>query len=396
MEIFLGASAMSGFMPHGMCFLWTPWILWTHVASDLVTGLAYFSIPVVMALYALRRPDVGFRPVLYLFIAFILLCGATHFVSVIVIWNPIYEFQGVLKALTAIASLATAIALWPLLPKALAMPSTVQLEAKNAELAGEIERRRVAEAELTALTRSLEARVEERTEKLSQTNEALRQYAATASHDLQAPLRHISLFAQMLQKQASTDLSPGGQELIGNIVNSTHRMRRMIESLLEYSRLMDHELDFQTIDVAAPIAAAITAMKPDMDAAGAVIDVELDEALIDGDADLLSRLFENLLDNALKYRSNEPLRIHITSHVQGRFLEVSIADNGIGIEKEFSERVFEMLKRLHAESEIPGTGIGLSLCQRIAESHGGRIWLDQDYTGGACFRVALPLAEGGR
>lgn len=396
MEIFLAASTMSGFMPHGMCFLWTPWILWTHVTSDIVTGLSYFSIPIVMALYALRRPDARYRPTLYLFIAFILLCGATHFVSVIVIWNPIYEIQGVLKALTAIASLATAIALWPLLPKALAMPSTAQLQSKNAELADEIERRRVAEAELTALTRSLEARVEERTEKLSQTNEALRQYAATASHDLQAPLRHISLFAQLLQKQASTDLSPGGQELIGNIVDSTHRMRRMIESLLEYSRLMDHELDFQTIDVAAPIAAAITATKPDMDAAGAVIDVDLDEALIDGDADLLSRLFENLLDNALKYRSEAPPRIHVASEIHGRFLEVSISDNGIGIEKEFSERVFEMLKRLHAESEIPGTGIGLSLCQRIAESHGGRIWLDPDYTNGACFRVALPLAGGGK
>jgi len=396
MENFLAATTMSGFMPHGMCFLWTPWILWTHVTSDIVTGLSYFSIPIVMALYALRRPDARYRPTLYLFIAFILLCGATHFVSVIVIWNPIYEIQGVLKALTAIASLATAIALWPLLPKALAMPSTVQLEAKNAELADEIERRRVAEAELTALTRSLEARVEERTEKLSQTNEALRQYAATASHDLQAPLRHISMFAQMLQKQASTDLSPGGQELVGNIVDSTHRMRRMIESLLEYSRLMDHELDFQTMDAATPISAAIAATQPDMDAAGAVINVDLTQAQIVGDADLLSRLFENLLDNALKYRSDDPPRIDIASQVQGRFLEVSVSDNGIGIEKEFSERVFEMLKRLHAESEIPGTGIGLSLCQRIAESHGGRIWLDPDYTDGACFRVVLPLAEGGR
>ena len=396
MENFLAATTMSGFMPHGMCFLWTPWILWTHVTSDIVTGLSYFSIPIVMALYALRRPDARYRPTLYLFIAFILLCGATHFVSVIVIWNPIYEIQGVLKALTAIASLATAIALWPLLPKALAMPSTVQLEAKNAELADEIERRRVAEAELTALTRSLEARVEERTEKLSQTNEALRQYAATASHDLQAPLRHISMFAQMLQKQASTDLSPGGQELVGNIVDSTHRMRRMIESLLEYSRLMDHELDFQTMDAATPISAAIAATQPDMDAAGAVINVDLTQAQIVGDADLLSRLFENLLDNALKYRSDDPPRIDIASQVQGRFLEISVSDNGIGIEKEFSERVFEMLKRLHAESEIPGTGIGLSLCQRIAESHGGRIWLDPDYTDGACFRVVLPLAEGGR
>lgn len=394
METVLTGLVSSGFMPHGMCFLWTPWILWTHVTADIVTGLAYFSIPVVLALFAIRRPDARYRPTLYLFIAFILLCGATHFLAVVVIWTPVYEIQGVLKALTAVASLITAIVLWPLLPKALAVPTTEQLQAKNLKLAEEIERRRSAEAELTALTRSLEARVEARTQELTQTNAALRQYAATASHDLQAPLRHISMFAQLLEREASDGMSDGAREMVGNIVSSTFRMRRMIESLLEYSKLVDHELKAEALQLADIVSETLTALTPDIEAAGARIEIDLAEAPITGDHDLLMRLFDNLIDNALKYRSDAAPVIRISSEVIGNHLQVSLADNGIGIDEKFSVRVFEMLKRLHVESDIPGTGIGLSLCQRIVESHGGKIWVDNAYCEGARFCFTLPLAKG--
>lgn len=394
METALTGMVSTGFMPHGMCFLWTPWILWTHVTSDIVTGLAYFSIPVVMALFAIGRPDARYRPTLYLFIAFILLCGATHFLSVVVIWTPVYEIQGVLKALTAVASLITAIVLWPLLPKALAVPTTAQLQAKNQELAEEVVRRTNAEVELTTLTRSLEARVEARTQELTQTNAALRQYAATASHDLQAPLRHISMFAQLLEREASDGMSDGAREMVGNIVTSTSRMRRMVESLLEYSKLVDHDLQVEELTVDDVASSTLKALAPDIKAAGARIEVDLVPETIEGDRDLILRLFDNLLDNALKYRSETPLVIRISSEVVDGQLQVSVSDNGIGIDEKYSGRVFEMMKRLHADSDIPGTGIGLSLCQRIVESHGGRIWVDNTYREGARLCFTLPLAKG--
>lgn len=394
METALTGLVSSGFMPHGMCFLWTPWILWTHVTADIVTGLAYFSIPVVLSLFAIRRPDARYRPTLYLFISFILLCGATHFLSVVVIWTPVYEIQGVLKALTAVASLITAIVLWPLLPKALAAPTTEQLQAKNQALAEEIDRRRNAEAELTTLTRSLEARVEERTQELTQTNAALRQYAATASHDLQAPLRHISMFAQLLEREASDGMSDGAREMIGNIVASTSRMRRMIESLLEYSKLVDHDLRAEALALDGIVNTALADLGPDIKAAEARVETALTADAIAGDRELILRLFDNLIDNALKYRSDAPPVIRISSQVAGNHIQISVEDNGIGIDEKFSVRVFEMLKRLHAESDIPGTGIGLSLCQRIVESHGGKIWVDTTYREGARFCFTLPLAKG--
>ena len=394
MDTILAAVTMSGFMPHGMCFLWTPWILWTHVISDAVTGLSYFSIPFVLALFALRRPDARYRPTLYLFIAFILLCGATHFIAIVVIWEPLYEIQGLIKAATALASLTTAVILWPLLPKALALPSTAQLEATNRELASEVDRRRSAERELTTMTRSLEARVEERTQELVRTNEALRQYAATASHDLQAPLRHITMFAQLLEREASADLSDGAREMIGNIVGSTQRMRRMIESLLEYSKLVDQEPATDAILPESIISAAVEARGPDIAAAGARIEVDLPPETIVGDTDMLVRLFDNLIDNALKYRSEDPLLVVISAQAENGMMRFSVTDNGIGVPQEYARRIFEMLRRLHAEADIPGTGIGLSLCQRIVESHGGAIWLDDSHTGGARFLFTLPLDTG--
>ena len=153
----------TGFMPHGMCFLWMPWLLSLHAISDSLIALSYFSIPVVLALFAWKRPETRYKPVLWLFTAFILLCGTTHIFAIWVIWNPYYITEGVVKAATAVASVATAIVLWPLLPKALRIPSAEQLEAANRDLTGEIARRTAAETELGSLARDLETRVAART-----------------------------------------------------------------------------------------------------------------------------------------------------------------------------------------------------------------------------------------
>jgi len=125
---------LHAFMPHGMCYLWDPAILWTHVVSDALIGLSYFSIPAALAIFASRRPDLAYRPIIWLFTAFIVLCGLTHLFSIHTVWTPDYPAEGVLKAATALVSVATAVTLWPLLPRALALPSNAQLEARNAAL----------------------------------------------------------------------------------------------------------------------------------------------------------------------------------------------------------------------------------------------------------------------
>ncbi|MAB70113.1 MAG: hypothetical protein CMH89_10840, partial [Oceanicaulis sp.] len=174
-------QSLHGFMPHGMCYLWRADILLMHVVSDALIGLAYFSIPVVIWLISLRRPDILFRPVAYLFILFIIFCGTTHLFSIYTIWTPAYFTEGALKILTAVVSVATAITLWPLLPKALAMPSTDQLRQSNESLQDEVQLRVGAERQLQQLANSLERQVQRRTADLERSNGTLRDFAAGAS-----------------------------------------------------------------------------------------------------------------------------------------------------------------------------------------------------------------------
>lgn len=383
----------TGFMPHGMCFLWTPWLLSLHAVSDSLIALSYFSIPVVLALFAWKRPETRYKPVLWLFTAFILLCGTTHVFAIWVIWNPDYIAEGVVKAATALASVATAIVLWPLLPKALRIPSLEQLEAANRDLTGEIARRTAAEAELGSLARNLETRVAARTAELSRSNDTLREYAATVAHDLQTPLRHIAMFSEMLSRKSAASLDEDGRELLDQINGATGRMRGMVLSLLEYSQLVDQVPDPALHEIAPVIEAALTENRAELEAVSAKVSVSADGTVY-GDRDLLIRLFSNLVDNAIKYRSDDPLTLSIGAAEDGDMAVITVTDNGIGVPAEFADRIFEMLKRLHGD-ERPGTGIGLSLCRRIAEGHGGSIRLDTGHAPGARFVVRLPKDKPG-
>lgn len=383
----------TGFMPHGMCFLWTPWLLSLHAVSDSLIALSYFSIPVVLALFAWKRPETRYKPVLWLFTAFILLCGTTHLLAIWVIWNPDYITEGVIKAATAIASVATAIVLWPLLPKALRIPSLEQLEAANRDLTGEIARRTAAEAELGSLARNLETRVAARTSELSRSNDTLREYAATVAHDLQTPLRHIAMYSEMLTRKAGGDLDTDARGMLEQIHGATGRMRGMVLSLLEYSKLVDQVPDPEELEIATVLDAALTENRTELDAVSANVTLKADGTVF-GDRDLLVRLFCNLIDNAIKYRSDTPLEIAIEAAEDGGMAVITVTDNGIGVPAEFADRIFEMLKRLHGE-ERPGTGIGLSLCRRIAEGHGGAIRLDTERDSGSRFVVTLPKDKPG-
>ncbi|MEQ8406613.1 MAG: ATP-binding protein [Oceanicaulis sp.] len=385
-----GTLSMHGFMPHGMCYLWRPDVLWLHVGSDAVIALSYFSIPVAMAVFAARRPDLAYRPVVWLFTAFIILCGLTHSVSIWTVWTPHYVFEGVLKAATAIASLATAIALWPLLPRALALPSSEDLRAKNLALQGEIARRAAAEAELKALAADLERRVDQRTGELKRANAALDQFATTASHDLQAPLRHIGLFAELLARDED-GLSEAGRDQLARISGSAGRLQTLINALLTYARLVNTPPELKTADLTAVAEAAVEARRPEIDAAGARVTVHpLPEAL--ADPVLIERVFDNLLANALKYHDKpEPPAVTITAAQDGGQVVVSVTDTGPGVPADYAERVFAMLSRLHSD-KADGAGVGLAFCRTIVESHGGTIRLDPDYEGGARFIFTLPAA----
>ncbi|AZU05377.1 histidine kinase [Glycocaulis alkaliphilus] len=379
-----------GFMPHGMCYLWEPSILWTHVLSDALIALAYFSIPAALAIFSIRRPDLVYRPVMWLFVAFILLCGMTHLFSIWTVWNPHYQVQGLLKAATAAVSLATAIALWPLLPRALALPSTKQLQRSNQALQAEIGRRDEAEARLMAITGQLEHRVRQRTRDLERANTALRQFAAAAAHDLQAPLRHIQIFSQLLENEEADTMSADGQKYLAKVREGALRAQTLIGVLQEYAQLVNRPPQSQTLELSRVFTGVMSALEDEIEASGATLDIA-DLPEIEGDPVLLTQLFQNLVSNAIKYRSAlAPVITVRASQGEDGMVAISIADNGIGIDPAHAETIFQMMRRLHDDTRYPGMGVGLAFCREIVESHGGEIWLDETHLDGARFCLTLP------
>ena len=390
MQAMTHTMSTHGFMPHGMCYLWEPSILWTHVLSDAVIALAYFSIPAALAISSIRRPDLVYRPVIWSFVAFILLCGATHLFSIWTVWNPLYQVEGLLKAATAAVSFATAVALWPLLPRALAMPSTMQLQRSNQALHGEIGRRDEAEARLMAVTGQLEHRVRQRTRDLERANAALRQFAATAAHDLQAPLRHVLIFSQIIEQEEADSMSPDGQKHLAKVREGALRAQTLIRVLQEYAQLVNRPPQTETLEMSRVLTGVMSALEDEIEASGAKLDIG-DLPDIEGDPVLLTQLFQNLVSNAIKYRSALPpvITVRAKSRSDG-MVKFSIADNGIGIDPAHAQTIFEMMKRLHDESRYPGMGVGLAFCREIVESHGGEIWLDETHLDGARFCLTLP------
>jgi PAS domain S-box-containing protein len=178
MDAVIAFFSTSGFLPHGHCFLWTPALLWSYVISDGAIALAYYTIPAALWYFVRRRPDVPFNRIFLMFSAFIFACGTTHLMAVVNIWEPVYWLDASLKGVTAVISVATAALLWPLIPKAVALPSPAQLARVNFDLQAEISRRAEAESMLQQVNRTLELRVAERMAELERTNRELRERIA--------------------------------------------------------------------------------------------------------------------------------------------------------------------------------------------------------------------------
>ena len=193
MESFLQSLAAPGdFLPHGLCLTWRPELIWTHLLSDILIGLAYFSIPVGLLYFVWQRQDLAYKWIFLMFCGFILACGVTHFFGAWTLWHPDYVAQGAIKAFTAAISVVTAVVLWPLIPQALALPSPAQLREANSSLEMQILERRRAEMEVRRMVDELEARVAERTAELQRANESLETRVAERTAELLEANRRLS------------------------------------------------------------------------------------------------------------------------------------------------------------------------------------------------------------
>jgi two-component sensor histidine kinase len=251
----------AGLTPHGFCLSWAPGLVWLHAGSDAIIGLAYFSVPLALASFARKRRDLKYSWVIYLFVAFILACGATHLMSIFTLWFPAYGIEGVIKAITAVASIATAILLWPLIPKLVALPSPARLEQLNAELEANIaEQRHTAEllkqseARVRAANLSLERRVADQTAELRSANahltEALEQRtAALAQRDIL--LREVYHRVKNNLQIIDALLAARARQLPDrDTAAALHDLRQRVYALgLVHQQLMGSK-DLQTFDIA--------------------------------------------------------------------------------------------------------------------------------------------------
>lgn len=639
------------FLPHGYCLVWQPELVLLHIISDGLITLSYYSIPIALAYFVATRKDLAYDWVFKLFGAFIFACGTTHLISIVTLWEPAYWIEGGIKAATAGVSLVTAILLWPLIPKALALPSPTDLNKTNQELERQIVERRQAQEKFRGLLESapdamvivdrkgeivlinaqteklfgykreellgqsvdlllpkrfqdghaasrehyftnphprpmgvglelygrrkngsefpveislspletedgllvssairditdrkqaeaalrrakdeLEQRVVERTAELARqttilqciidniseglivaneegqflvfnpaaeqilglgkldimpdewseqygifypdtitptppaelplaraiqgkaadeielfirnakrpdgifisangrplkderdqlmggvvvfrditrrkqseqelrrlneeligSNKELEQFAYVASHDLQEPLRTVTNYVQLLTRKYQGHLDEKADKYIGYIVDGADRMSALIQDLLTYSRVNARVQNIEPTDSQATLRRTLDNLKVTIKEADAVVTHDSLPTLM-ATGSLLGQVFQNLISNAIKFRSEKPPCIHISVRQKANEWIFCIEDNGIGIDPEFAERIFVIFQRLHTRREYPGTGIGLAVCKKIVESHGGRIWVESQPGRGSKFYFTWPI-----
>jgi signal transduction histidine kinase len=244
--------------------------------------------------------------------------------------------------------------------------------------------------ELSSLQDALTS-LEARSRDLQRSNSELEQFAYVASHDLQEPLRKVASFCQLLQRTYGGRLDERADQYIDLAVDGAKRMQGLINDLLSFSRVGQAMRDPVPVSCAAALDQARANLSGEIADCYATIEIGALPVVL-GEESLLVAVFQNLLGNALKFRGEQPPRIAVSARREGADWLFSVTDNGIGVEPEFAERIFVIFQRLHGRGEYPGTGIGLAMCRKIIEYHGGRIWLDTSVTTGSRFCFTLPVS----
>jgi len=226
--------------------------------------------------------------------------------------------------------------------------------------------------------------------KLARSNTELERFAYVASHDLQEPLRMVASFTQLLSKRYYGKLDETADRYIDFAVDGAKRMQQLIADLLAYSRLNNKEIELRQADSEALMVAAMQNLRVMIEESGASVDWDqLPEVWVDQTQFI--QLFQNLVGNAIKFRQKETApQIYVSAEDSGAEWLFSVKDNGIGIDPRHADRVFQIFQRLHTRAEYPGTGIGLAVCQKVVERHGGKIWVESEPGAGSTFRFTIP------
>jgi signal transduction histidine kinase/CheY-like chemotaxis protein len=366
----------SGLTAHGFCLLWEPGLIWTYAISDTVTGLAYFSIPATLLVVARQRRDLVFRPLLWLFAAFIVLCGTTHWLDLLTLWVPVYGLQGLIKALTAVVSIFTAFGLWKLLPEMLALPSPAQMRVANEAL--------------------LESR-----EQLFQAQkmEAVGQLTGGIAHDFNNLLQVFAGSLEMLERRIAQGRADQCVRYIAAMRQASETAKRLTNRLLAFSRRQ--ALQPRRIEPDGLVRDVAEMMQRTLGPA-----IRLDTKLRDGRWDVIcdpQELESALLNLAINARDAMPeggaltiatadvtlSEAELTGQASpGDYVEIAVKDTGIGIPSDVLGRVFEPFFTTKPTGQ--GTGLGLSQVYGFVRQSGGTVRIESNAGEGTTVRLYLP------
>lgn len=383
------------FMPHGQCLLWRPEILWLFVISDGIITASYYSIPVALFYFVRRREDLEFKWMFVMFGLFIFSCGSTHFLDIWTLWSPSYRFEGVVKFLTAIASASTAIAIWPLIPKAIALPSPSQLRNANLEMTREMNGRKKVENELRTSYKNLEAA------KLLQehANRAKTQFLSNMSHELRTPLNVIIGYTDLLSEQLPGKLNEKQLRYIGEINSSGKFLLSLINDLLDMSKIdagaMELELEDVSIDELINGMVSMMSRQFVKKKIKVKIIIEPELSVVMADLRKCKQILMNLLTNALKFTPKDG-RVEICAVSDGDSgVKIEVRDTGIGIAEDKIDKIFSEFYQAEnvIDEQLGGTGIGLALTRRLVELHDGKIGVESKLGKGSTFWFTLPLKK---
>jgi len=219
---------------------------------------------------------------------------------------------------------------------------------------------------------------------LKRSNEELESFAYVASHDLKEPLRMVTSYVQLIRKKFLDKIGSDGNDYINFASDGAIRMSALIEGLLEYSRVRKAKNEFSMVETSAIVDKVLNTMKFIIQDKKAAIGVKDQLPVIKADSTQIEQLFQNIIGNALKFTGNEPPVIAVSAEKRGNNYQFTVKDNGIGIDMQYNEKIFQIFQRLHGRNEYEGTGMGLAICKKITESHGGKIWVESDGPGKGC------------
>ncbi len=360
------------------------------------SALVRYSIPIVglglsTMLALLIRHFAGAKPSPFASVAFLLVMMASAW------WGG--YMPGILASLLSLFIVPYAVI--PHFEPAKVEPPRVLLVLLIAVLISRVaQNRNRVEAALREANESLDERVQQRTLELQRSNaelqrlnEDLNQFAYSASHDLQEPLRMVAIYSQMLERKYKGQLSGDANEYIEQIVQGARHMDMLLKDLLAYAQTVNISLEnVQPVDGGLVLERALSNLSAAVAESNAAVTYDALPQVRVQEVHLL-QLFQNLIGNAIKYRSDEPPHVHVSAKREGRGCAFAVSDNGIGIPSEYKDQVFRMFKRLHTSSKYEGTGMGLAICHRIVERYGGRIWVESDLGKGSTFWFTLPAAD---